>query len=98
MSTSVKVNDSVTFSIEAQGEGLTYQWYYKKAGQTAWNKWGARTTATTTATANATWNGMQVYCKVTDKFGNSVDSNPATITIKQDLRACLDSRSMRHAP
>ena len=86
MSTSVKVNDSVTFSIEAQGEGLTYQWYYKKAGQTAWNKWGARTTATTTATANATWNGMQVYCKVTDKFGNSVDSNPATITIKQDLK------------
>ena len=81
-----KVNDSVSFSVKAQGEGLTYQWYYKKAGQTAWNKWGARTTATTTATANATWNGMQVYCKVTDKDGNSVDSNPATITIKQDLK------------
>ena len=81
-----KVNDSVSFSVKAQGDGVTYQWYYKKAGQTAWNKWGARTTATTTATANATWNGMQVYCKVTDQYGNSVDSNPATITIKQDLK------------
>ena len=81
-----KVNDSVSFSVKAQGDGLTYQWYYKKAGQTTWNKWGTRTTATTTATANATWNGMQVYCKVTDQYGNSVDSNPATITIKQDLK------------
>ena len=81
-----KVNDSVSFSVKAQGEDLTYQWYYKKAGQTAWNKWGARITATTTATANATWNGMQVYCKVTDQYGNSIDSNPATITIKPDLK------------
>ena len=81
-----KVNDNVSFTVKAQGDGLTYQWYYKKAGQTAWNKWGARTTVTTTATANATWNGMQVYCKVTDKYGNSVDSNSATITIKQDLK------------
>ena len=80
-----KVDDSVSFEVEAQGDGLTYQWYYKKTGQTAWNKWGARTTATTTATANATWNGMQVYCKVTDQYGNSVDSNPATITVKQDF-------------
>ena len=70
----------------AEGEGLTYQWYYKKAGQTAWNKWGTRTTATTTATANDTWNGMQVYCKVTDKDGKTSDSNPATITIQRELK------------
>ena len=81
-----KVNESVSFSVKAQGDGLTYQWYYKKAGQTAWNKWGARTTATTTATANATWDGMQVYCKVTDKHGNSMDSNTATIKVTQPLK------------
>ena len=76
-----KVNDSVSFTVKAKGEGLTYQWYYKKAGQTAWNKWGTRTTATTTATANSTWDKMQVYCKVTDKNGNTKNSNSATITI-----------------
>ena len=81
-----KAGDSVSFSVKAEGEGLTYQWYYKKAGQTAWNKWGTRTTATTTATANDTWNGMQVYCKVTDKDGKTSDSNPATITIQRELK------------
>ena len=81
-----KVNDSVSFTVKARGDGLTYQWYYKKAGQTNWSKWGTRTTATTTATANATWNGMQVYCKVTDKSGKTADSNPATITVTQDLK------------
>ena len=81
-----KAGDSVSFTVKAEGEGLTYQWYYKKAGQTAWNKWGTRTTATTTATANDTWNGMQVYCKVTDKDGKTSDSNPATITIQRELK------------
>ena len=81
-----KAGDSVSFSVKAEGEGLTYQWYYKKAGQNAWNKWGTRTAATTTATANDTWNGMQVYCKVTDKDGKTSDSNPATITIQRELK------------
>lgn len=76
-----KVNDSVSFTVKAQGEGLTYQWYYKKSGQTAWSKWEGKTSATVTATANSTWNGMQVYCKVTDKSGNTQDSNTSKITI-----------------
>ncbi len=85
----VKENDSVTFSIKAQGDALTYQWYYKKVGQTAWNKWGARTTATTTATANASWNGMQVYCKATDQYGFTADSNTSTITVKLNLKITI---------
>ena len=73
---------NVTFTVKAKGAGLTYQWYYKKSGQTSWNQWGARTTASTTATANATWNGMQVRCVVKDSTGKTVTSSAATITIK----------------
>ena len=76
-----KVGDSVSFTVKAQGEGLKYQWYYKKSDQTAWNKWGTRTTSTTTATANSTWDGMKVYCKVTDKYGNYLNSKTVIITI-----------------
>lgn len=80
----VKINASVSFSVIAQGEGLTYQWYYKKSDQAAWNKWEGKTSDTITATSNSTWNGMLVYCKVTDKYGNTQNSNTATITVSSD--------------
>ena len=77
-----KAGQSISFSVKAKGAGLTYQWYYKKEGQTSWSKWGTRTTASTTATANATWNGMQVRCVVKDNSGKTVTSGASTITIK----------------
>ena len=80
-SVTVKTGATVSFTVKAKGDGLTYQWYYKKAGQTSWSKWGTRTTATTSAAANSTWDGMQVYCKVSDKYGNSVNSKAAAVTI-----------------
>ena len=78
----VAAGSNATFKVVATGSGLNYQWQYKKSGQTSWNNWGARTTASTTATSNATWQGMQVRCIVTDSAGNKVTSNAATITIK----------------
>ena len=84
-SVTVKTGDSVKFTVKAEGEGLSYQWYYKKAGQSAWTKWGTRTAATTSATANSTWDGMQVYCKVTDRSGKTADSKAAKITLSDIL-------------
>ena len=78
----VAVGVNATFKVVATGSGLKYQWQYKKKGASAWSDWNGRTTASTTATANATWDGMQVRCKVTDGAGNYVFSNAATITIK----------------
>ncbi len=71
----------VTFSVKATGEGLSYQWYYKKSNASDWSVWRIYTEPTINPPANNTWNGMQVYCKVTDKKGKSVSSNPATVTI-----------------
>ena len=68
--------DTATFSISAYGQApLTYQWYYKKAGKKDWIKWEGKTAPTITATADCTWNGMQVYCRVTDSKNNYTDSN-----------------------
>ena len=74
--------DSVRFTVKAQGTGLTYQWYYKKKGAAVWSKWNGHTSATTTATVNATWNGIQLYCVVTDSAGNTVDSEAAEVTFE----------------
>ncbi len=81
-----KLGSNVSFTVKAQGDGLKYQWYYMKAGAPSWTQWGSRTTATTTATANESWDGMRVYCKVMDKYGKTVKSNPATVTVTQELK------------
>ena len=78
----VAAGKNATFTVKATGAGLKYQWQYKKSGATAWSNWNGRTTASTTATANATWQGMQVRCVVTDSAGNKATSSAATITIK----------------
>jgi hypothetical protein len=81
----LKSGESVTFAVKATGRELTYQWYYRKKGATAWSVWKNRTTPSTTATSNDTWDGMQVYCKVTDADGKTADSDPATITIEAPI-------------
>lgn len=85
---------SVSFTVKAKGEGLTYQWYYKKEWQSSWNKWGTRNTPTTTATSNATWHNMQVYCKITDKNGYVLHSNPAVFTLSQEIKIIQQPENM----
>ena len=82
----VKPGSTVKFTVAAKGSGtLKYQWYYKKSGASGWSLWKGHTAASTQATANASWNMMQVRCKVTDKAGKSIDSSAAVITIDQPL-------------
>ena len=78
----INLGDSVTVSLKASGNGLKYQWYFRKTGQTAFSAWNGHTHASETCTPNATWNGIQLYCVVTDGGGNSVKSNTVTITVK----------------
>ena len=82
----LRSGDTAKFRVSAQGTGeISYQWYYKKFGATDWMLWKGHTTASTSATANATWNLMQLYCKLTDQAGSTVDSQPAVIKVEQPL-------------
>ena len=76
-----RVNDVVRFTVKAKGSGLKYQWYYKKYGVKSWSKWNGHTAATTSACVNSTWDGIQLYCVITDSFGRSVSSKPATVKL-----------------
>ena len=94
VSVTVSEGETATFAVKASGEGLKYQWYYRKAGAKNWSVWKAHTTATTSAKANATWNLMKVFCKITDASGNSVSSNPAVITLRQPLTVLTQPTSI----
>ncbi len=81
----VSVGEKATFTVAASGTGLTYQWYYRKAGARSWSVWNGHTTASTSAICNSTWNLMKVYCRISAPSGKSVASNYAVIKLRQPL-------------
>ena len=69
---------SVTF--DAVGEGLTYQWYGRNVGQTDFWKSSIKTN-TYSVTMNTTRNGREIYCVITDKYGNKTQTDTVTLNI-----------------
>ncbi|MBQ4424365.1 MAG: hypothetical protein II882_01320 [Lachnospiraceae bacterium] len=82
-SASVAVSKKATFTVAASGEGLSYQWYYKKPGTTEWVPVSAASgkTASYSLTVEARHNGYQYYCVVTNLKG-SVTSKTVKLTVK----------------
>ena len=74
---------NVTFETFAKGKNLSYQWYYKKSGSPGWSVWKKHTSPKTFATANSSWNGMRVYCRITDQSGSSVATRAALISLEE---------------
>ena len=77
-----KVNEGAkaTFKVVATG-ATSYQWYYKKPGETAWNEVNNNgTSASYTLTTEARHNGYKYCCLVSNSAG-SVWSETATLTL-----------------
>ncbi|MBR4342301.1 MAG: leucine-rich repeat domain-containing protein, partial [Lachnospiraceae bacterium] len=74
---------TVQFSVTASGTGLKYQWQTSKDGGSTWVNSGMSgyNTNTLNVLAVAARNGYKFRCVVTDKFGKTVTSNAATLTI-----------------
>ncbi|MCR5203572.1 MAG: hypothetical protein K6E47_00775 [Lachnospiraceae bacterium] len=78
--TTVGKNELAYFSVKAAGDGLKYLWQYKNKGESTWTDWTTKTTADINVAYAAYRNGMSLRCVVTDKNGNTVTSNAATLT------------------
>lgn len=63
------IGEKATIFVEAQGEGLRYQWYYRDAGDTAFTKSTVRK-STYTLTVKASNAARELYCVITDSKGN----------------------------
>ncbi len=79
--TSVKaaIGKTASTSLTATGTGLKYQWYFKNADMTAFSK-SSVTTPTYSYVMTAEKSGRQVYCIVTDQYGQKVQSNTVTMS------------------
>ena len=72
------MGERFTISVKADGNGLTYQWYYKDTSMEAFAI-SSNATATYSYTMESYRHGRQVYCVITDDHGNCVTSEIATI-------------------
>ena len=80
-SVSLELGQKTTFSVAAVGQGLTYQWYYRRP----YGEWKEATakgfdTASLNITAKKKNVGTQFRCVVTDSYGNSLTSKEAVLT------------------
>ena len=69
-------------TVEAEGDGLTYQWYFRNAGATRWSKSGV-TDNTYDDVMNKTRANREVYCVITDACGNQITTEVITLTVKK---------------
>ena len=70
---------TATVKVGASGDGLTYKWYYKNKDASDFSLTTSFTGNTYSVAMDASRNGRQVYCVVTDKYGVSVKSSTATL-------------------
>ena len=75
-----EVGKKFAITVMAEGEGLTYQWYVKENGAKAFKVSSVRGSAYA-LTMQKYMIGRQVYCVITDKHGNSVTTDVATISL-----------------
>ena len=81
------------FTVEARGDGLTYQWFIKNPTAAKFSK-SSVTKASYTVTLTADNSGRQLYCVVTDQYGSSVQTNTVSMTMKE---AAFDAPVLKSA-
>ena len=75
-------NAPVMVAVVAQGDGISYQWYYTENGNSSTFIKSANATNIYSTTLTAYRNGRQLYCLITDKYGNTLTTNTVTLSIK----------------
>ena len=97
--TYAKYKAKATVKVTAVGDGLKYAWYVKNSGASKYSK-SSVTKSTYSVTMTDSVKGRRVYCKVTDKYGKTVQSKtftlrmaasittqPKTVTVKKNATA-----------
>ncbi|MBR4948285.1 MAG: leucine-rich repeat domain-containing protein [Clostridiales bacterium] len=91
--------EMATFSVEAEGEGLKYQWQVFKNG--AWTNCSVKDGAKTpilTLEAKESRNESRYKCIITDKYGYSYDSAEASLLVRKALTILTQPENCSGAP
>ena len=86
ISSSAYKGDNLKITVTASGDGLKYEWYYKNANSKSFKKTNTFKSNFYSADMTATRNGRQIYCKITDKYGNSIKTKTVTLHMRNALK------------
>ncbi len=79
-----KANSTASFTVAAEGDGLTYQWQISDDGGKTWSNSSVKNPKYSTKLTEAK-DGRMVRCIVTDQYGSSVTSDAATMKFQKEL-------------
>ena len=91
--------EMATFSVEAEGDGLKYQWQVFKNG--AWTNCSVKDGAKTpilTLEAKESRNESRYKCIITDKYGYSYESAEANLLVRKALTILTQPENCSGAP
>ena len=81
-----KAGEKAVFSLKAEGEGLTYQWQvFSSSNVWANTSIAGNKTNRISFTIPASYKTKQYRCIVSDKYGNSVTSDVAVLTVGETV-------------
>ena len=84
---------TTSFTVKAEGEGLSYQWQYKQAGSTTWSDWSGQTKTTLKVGYLEKRNGMSFRCIVKAASGYKTISNEALLIYNQKVQTTFSKTS-----
>ena len=86
----VAEGEEAKVTVEANGDGLTYKWYFAAAGSSDFTYTKSFTGNSYFVEMTEARSGRQVYCVITDAYGNAVTSEVATLSMKATLAITED--------
>ena len=78
---SAPLGKTFTLKVVAAGSGLSYQWQYKKVGDTAWHNWSGKTSYKLEITGSRTNDNCLYRCVVKNSYG-TVTSASARLAVR----------------
>ena len=78
----VLVDQYAMFVIQADGDGITYQWYIDRNDGNGWKMLdGFVENTCAVSKVNLNENGFRYYCQIADQYGNLIKSNEAALYV-----------------
>ena len=94
VSVMVSSGESARVTVTATGDGLTYKWYFKNPGSEKFSYTSTFKSNYYQVAMSEDRSGRQVYCVVSDKYGNSVQTETVTISIESNLEIIKQPESV----
>ena len=86
-----KIGDIATFTVEAEGEGVTYQWQYCNSGSSTWKNSSMTGSTTNSIEVKITKGriGQKYRCILKDSKGNKLTTEEAQIKLAEEKELAI---------